>query len=78
MNFDIFYSHRFDLDTPLEETACALATAVEHGKALALLPRLRVTLERLLAATEPTSPLPMRRRPARMRANRALPRVSSH
>ena len=31
---DIFYSHRFDLDTPLEETACALATAVEHGKAL--------------------------------------------
>ena len=31
---DIFYSHRFDLDTPLEETASALATAVEHGKAL--------------------------------------------
>jgi len=31
---DIFYSHRFDLDTPLEETASALATAFEHGKAL--------------------------------------------
>ena len=32
--FDIFYSHRFDLDTPLEETAGALATAVRAGKAL--------------------------------------------
>jgi L-glyceraldehyde 3-phosphate reductase len=32
--FDIFYSHRFDLDTPLEETASALATAVRQGKAL--------------------------------------------
>jgi L-glyceraldehyde 3-phosphate reductase len=32
--FDIFYSHRFDLDTPLEETAGALATAVRQGKAL--------------------------------------------
>ncbi len=31
---DIFYSHRFDLDTPLEETASALATAVKQGKAL--------------------------------------------
>jgi L-glyceraldehyde 3-phosphate reductase len=31
---DIFYSHRFDLDTPLEETAAALATAVQQGKAL--------------------------------------------
>jgi L-glyceraldehyde 3-phosphate reductase len=31
---DIFYSHRFDPDTPLEETASALATAVEQGKAL--------------------------------------------
>jgi L-glyceraldehyde 3-phosphate reductase len=31
---DIFYSHRFDLDTPLEETASALATAVQDGKAL--------------------------------------------
>ncbi len=31
---DIFYSHRFDLDTPLEETASALATAVQQGKAL--------------------------------------------
>jgi L-glyceraldehyde 3-phosphate reductase len=30
---DIFYSHRFDLDTPLEETASALATAVQQGKA---------------------------------------------
>ncbi len=31
---DIFYSHRFDADTPLEETAGALATAVQSGKAL--------------------------------------------
>jgi L-glyceraldehyde 3-phosphate reductase len=31
---DIFYSHRFDVDTPLEETASALAAAVQHGKAL--------------------------------------------
>jgi L-glyceraldehyde 3-phosphate reductase len=31
---DIFYSHRFDVDTPLEETASALATAVQQGKAL--------------------------------------------
>jgi L-glyceraldehyde 3-phosphate reductase len=32
--FDIFYSHRFDADTPLEETMGALATAVHQGKAL--------------------------------------------
>lgn len=31
---DIFYSHRFDPETPLEETAAALATAVQQGKAL--------------------------------------------
>lgn len=31
---DIFYSHRFDPDTPLEETVGALATAVQQGKAL--------------------------------------------
>ncbi|WP_305784344.1 L-glyceraldehyde 3-phosphate reductase [Symbioplanes lichenis] len=31
---DIFYSHRFDPDTPLEETAAALDTAVRQGKAL--------------------------------------------
>jgi L-glyceraldehyde 3-phosphate reductase len=31
---DIFYSHRFDPDTPLDETMGALATAVEQGKAL--------------------------------------------
>jgi L-glyceraldehyde 3-phosphate reductase len=31
---DIFYSHRFDPDTPLEETASALITAVQQGKAL--------------------------------------------
>ncbi len=31
---DVFYSHRFDPDTPLEETMGALATAVAHGKAL--------------------------------------------
>lgn len=32
--FDIFYSHRPDPDTPIEETMGALATAVESGKAL--------------------------------------------
>jgi len=31
---DIFYSHRFDAATPLEETASALATAVQSGRAL--------------------------------------------
>ena len=31
---DIFYSHRFDPDTPLEETCAALASAVQQGKAL--------------------------------------------
>ncbi|MGH2883400.1 MAG: aldo/keto reductase, partial [Solirubrobacteraceae bacterium] len=31
---DIFYSHRFDPDTPLEETMGALATAIQQGKAL--------------------------------------------
>ncbi len=31
---DIFYSHRFDPDTPLEETMRALNTAVMQGKAL--------------------------------------------
>lgn len=31
---DIFYSHRFDANTPLEETAGALASAVHQGKAL--------------------------------------------
>ena len=31
---DIFYSHRPDPDTPLEETMGALATAVTSGKAL--------------------------------------------
>ncbi|MFE9797706.1 L-glyceraldehyde 3-phosphate reductase [Streptomyces goshikiensis] len=33
-NVDIFYSHRFDPDTPLEETMGALASAVQQGKAL--------------------------------------------
>jgi L-glyceraldehyde 3-phosphate reductase len=31
---DIFYSHRFDPETPLEETMGALAAAVRQGKAL--------------------------------------------
>src|SRR4051812_20586154 len=31
---DIFYSHRFDPETPLEETMGALATAVQSGRAL--------------------------------------------
>lgn len=31
---DIFYSHRFDPDTPLEETMSALATAWHSGRAL--------------------------------------------
>ena len=33
-NVDIFYSHRFDPETPLEETMGALDTAVRQGKAL--------------------------------------------
>jgi L-glyceraldehyde 3-phosphate reductase len=32
--FDIFYSHRFDPETPLEETIGALNTLVEQGKAI--------------------------------------------
>ncbi len=31
---DIFYSHRFDADTPVEETMLALDTAVRSGRAL--------------------------------------------
>ena len=31
---DLFYSHRFDPETPLEETMGALDTAVRQGKAL--------------------------------------------
>src|SRR3977135_4289281 len=31
---DIFYSHRFDPDTPLEETMVAMDAAVRQGKAL--------------------------------------------
>lgn len=31
---DIFYSHRYDPDTPLEETMGALASSVQQGKAL--------------------------------------------
>ena len=31
---DIFYSHRFDPDTPLEETLGAVSSAVQQGKAL--------------------------------------------
>lgn len=31
---DIYYSHRYDPNTPIEETACALDTAVKQGKAL--------------------------------------------
>ena len=31
---DIFYSHRFDPDTPVEETMAALDTAVRSGRAL--------------------------------------------
>jgi L-glyceraldehyde 3-phosphate reductase len=31
---DIFYSHRYDPETPLEETMGALATAVQSGRAL--------------------------------------------
>ncbi|MFF5563615.1 aldo/keto reductase [Streptomyces sp. NPDC012623] len=31
---DLFYSHRYDPDTPLEETMGALASAVRQGKAL--------------------------------------------
>ena len=47
---DIFYSHRFDPDTPLEETMGALDTAVRSGRAL-------------YAASRPTRPTGPRRRP---------------
>jgi L-glyceraldehyde 3-phosphate reductase len=52
---DIFYSHRFDPDTPLEETASALVTAVQQGKALyvgisAYSPEHTQTMEALLRA----------------------------
>ena len=46
---DIFYSHRFDPQTPLEETMGALDTAVRQGKAL-------------YAASAPTRPSAPRRR----------------
>ena len=48
---DIFYSHRPDPDTPLEETMSALATAVQSGRALYVglskypLPMLREAVE---------------------------------
>jgi L-glyceraldehyde 3-phosphate reductase len=32
--FDLFYSHRFDPDTPLDESMGALNSAVQHGKTL--------------------------------------------
>ncbi len=32
--FDLFYSHRFDSDTPLDETMGALDSAVQQGKSL--------------------------------------------
>lgn len=32
--FDVFYSHRFDPETPVEETLQALVDIVRHGKAL--------------------------------------------
>ena len=32
--FDLFYSHRFDPDTPLDETLSALDSAVQQGKVL--------------------------------------------
>ena len=32
--FDIFYSHRYDPDTPLEETMGALDSIVRQGRAL--------------------------------------------
>jgi len=32
--FDLFYSHRFDPDTPLDETLGALGSAVQQGKVL--------------------------------------------
>ena len=48
---DIFYSHRFDPNTPLQETLGALDTAVKSGKAL-------------YAGSRPTPPSAPRRRPA--------------
>ena len=55
---DIFYSHRFDPDTPLEETMGALATAVQQGKALYVgisshSPELTRQAEAMLRAAKP-------------------------
>jgi L-glyceraldehyde 3-phosphate reductase len=52
---DIFYSHRYDADTPLAETAGALAHAVRQGKALYIgissySPRKTAEMAALLAA----------------------------
>ena len=47
---DIFYSHRFDPDTPLEETMGALDTAVRAGQGAAT------------SASPPTRPSAPRRR----------------
>ena len=35
---DVFYSHRFDPDTPVEETLTALVDIVRQGKALYTVP----------------------------------------
>ena len=50
---DIFYSHRFDPETPLDETMGALDTAVRQGKALYAG---RFTLPEALAAVAAVRP----------------------
>ena len=57
---DIFYSHRFDPDTPLEETMGALDAAVRSGKAL------YVGISSYNSRADPRG----RRDPARARARR--------
>jgi L-glyceraldehyde 3-phosphate reductase len=62
--FDIFYSHRFDADTPLEETMGALAHAVRAGKALYVgISQYSAAQTREAWASRPTR----RRRPSRPR-----------
>jgi aryl-alcohol dehydrogenase-like predicted oxidoreductase len=48
---DIFYSHRVDENTPMEETASALAHAVQSGK-------------RCMSAFPPTRPIARRKWPS--------------
>ena len=69
---DIFYSHRFDPDTPLEETMGALDTAVRSGKS-ALRRHLLYNSGRPARRRHPERPRhPLRHRPAELQHDRPL------